>query len=123
MPKRRYTTCSICGARQPVSLSTTEHERTAHPEQFLPAPVVLDYAFIRLIEPAMVETWGQIGCDIEKVEGVNNLMAVEACIDADHLETFTEHRYPDAERAIHCAFRENDYGKVLHFIADHILLY
>lgn len=85
-----------------------------------PAEQVID---IDAIRQGIVNTWSQIGSDVEAVEGCNNLIAVECCIDADRLTTFGEEEGKAADKLVGEAIEKHGYEKVLRYIAKNIRLY
>lgn len=82
----------------------------------------LDDAFLDKVRSALATTWGQIGADVENNvrDDLTNVTAVECCIDADHLMTFSGDIA--ADEAITLAISEHGYEKTLYFLAEHILL-
>jgi hypothetical protein len=71
---------------------------------------------------AIVTVWGQIGFDVENNLGdeLTNIIAVETCIDADHLVTFASAQ--KQENLLNDAVRVFGYVPVLKFLSKKIKL-
>lgn len=86
----------------------------------------LDQEFIKKVKPAIINTWQQIGSDLEACcaeegEALNNDEAIECCIDADRLKMYGG----DGDVTINIireAVKEHNYGKVLTFLVRNINL-
>ena len=80
----------------------------------------LDQALIKKLTAPMWATWNAIGHDIMACgEDIDNEMAVEACIDANRLETFGGDTGRECDQLVRDLCVEHGYHTVLKFLCRH----